>query len=273
MSFRRHERVLAQESLRTPAAQGWHRLSFELNLPPGAVAPLEPVDFAVSIHGNHRVSIDEILLYPRDTVDRLDPQVIAAAKAFRSPLLRYGGNFTSSYHWQEGIGFLDHRLTMLNEAWGIPEYNLFGTDEVMTLCRLTGALPQICLNLGSGSVADARDWVEYCMGSRTTPRARCAPVMAIQRLTAWARGNSGNELWNRDAGLVLFVVNRNWKQSIPASVRLQGFHAASSAAVWTLTAMLCLKRITPSSRTASVPLSGAYGSRETRFVTIFPSIL
>jgi alpha-L-arabinofuranosidase len=201
VSFRPHEQVgtvLAQESLRTPAAPGWHQLSFQLDLPPGAVAPLEPVDFAVSLHGNHQLSIDEILLYPGDAVDGLDPQVIAAAKALRSPLLRYGGNFTSSYHWQEGIGPLDHRPTMLNEAWGIPEYNLFGTDDLMTLCRLTGALPQICLNLGSGTVGEARDWVEYCTGSQTTPmgalRARNGHP-APYRVGAW---ELGNELWNRD---------------------------------------------------------------------------
>jgi alpha-N-arabinofuranosidase len=82
----------------------------------------------------------------------------------RSPLLRYGGNFSSGYHWRDGVGPLDSRPTRLNAAWGIPEYNEFGTDEFMEFCRLVGALPQICLNMGSGTVQEARQWVEYCHG-------------------------------------------------------------------------------------------------------------
>ncbi len=50
---------------------------------------------------------------------------------------------------------------MLNIAWGIPEYNQFGTDEFLEFCRLVGAEPQIALNLGSGTPQEAADWVRY----------------------------------------------------------------------------------------------------------------
>lgn len=201
VSFRRHdqpEAVLASEVLQARGTPGWHKLNFQMTLPAGSVAPLEPVDFAVSIHGDRRLSIDEIRLYPADAVDGFDPDVVRAAAALRSPLLRYGGNFTSSYHWKNGIGPLDGRRTMLNEAWGIPEYNLFGTDELMKFCQLIGARPQICLNLGSGSPEEARGWVEYCQGGVDTPGGKMRAANGHPAPYSVAAWELGNELWNHD---------------------------------------------------------------------------
>jgi len=50
---------------------------------------------------------------------------------------------------------------MLNIAWGMPEYNQFGTDDFLAFCRLVGAQPQIALNLGTGTPQEAAGWVEY----------------------------------------------------------------------------------------------------------------
>jgi len=40
---------------------------------------------------------------PADNVDGMDPDIIAMAKAMNSPIVRFGGNFTSAYHWRDGI--------------------------------------------------------------------------------------------------------------------------------------------------------------------------
>ena len=56
---------------------------------------------------------------------------------------------------------MDKRVSMLNQAWGQPEYNHFGTDEFLNFCRLAGTQPQICVNLGSGTVEEAVEWVKY----------------------------------------------------------------------------------------------------------------
>jgi alpha-N-arabinofuranosidase len=56
---------------------------------------------------------------------------------------------------------MDKRVSTLNVPWGQPEYNHFGTDEFLRFCQLTGAQPQICLNLGSGTVEEAVEWVKY----------------------------------------------------------------------------------------------------------------
>jgi alpha-N-arabinofuranosidase len=60
-----------------------------------------------------------------------------------------------------GIGPRDKRISMLNNSWGIPEYNTFGTDEFLEFCRQIGAQPQIALNLGSGTPEEAAAWVRY----------------------------------------------------------------------------------------------------------------
>ena len=180
-SLRRHDypdAVLASMNIEVPGGSeatgagpdiGWHKLSFKLSLAEGALAPLEPVDFAVSIQGQHRVSLDEVLLYPSDAINGFDPDIVKFAKAMHCPLLRFGGNFTSGYHWRDGVGPLEKRPSMLNQSWGFPEYNLFGIDELMKFCDVIAARPQICLNLGSGTPQEARQLVEYCQGAANTP--------------------------------------------------------------------------------------------------------
>jgi alpha-N-arabinofuranosidase len=63
----------------------------------------------------------------------MDPEMIAMARELRTPIVRFGGNFTSAYHWRDGVGDLDRRVSMLNLSWGMPEYNHFGTDEFLVL--------------------------------------------------------------------------------------------------------------------------------------------
>lgn len=154
------EEVLARSTV-TAAEVGWKKYPFTVDLKPGQLAPLEPADFVIRVEGDERVIVDEASLVPADALDGLDPDVVAMAKQMKTPLVRFGGNFTSAYHWRDGVGPRDKRVSMLNVAWGIPEYNQFGTDEFLRFCELIGAQPQIALNLGSGTPEEAADWVRY----------------------------------------------------------------------------------------------------------------
>ena len=162
IQIRRHnsDEVLATAHVDASAAD-WTKYSYELSVPADKLARLEPADFAVIVDGDERVDLDELSLNPSDAIDGMDPDVIRMAKEMHTPLLRFGGNFTSGYHWKDGIGPLDKRVSMLNIAWGIPEYNTFGTDEFLEFCKLIGAEPQIALNLGSGTPQEAAAWVRY----------------------------------------------------------------------------------------------------------------
>lgn len=163
VSLRAHDQkdsVLATQSLNA-AATTWRKYTFQLVLKPGQLAPLAPVDFVIALKNDARVEVDETSLMPADNIDGMDPDVIAMARDLDSPLIRFGGNFTSAYDWRDGIGPRDKRVSKLNVSWGIPEYNTFGTDEFLEFCKLIHAQPQIALNLGTGTPQDAAAWVKY----------------------------------------------------------------------------------------------------------------
>ena len=157
---RSSDKVLATASIDATAGE-WRKYTAKLNLEPGALRRLEPLDFAISVEGDERVDVDQISLMPDDAVATFDPDVVRMAAAMQMTELRLGGNFSSYYHWRDGIGELDKRITMENIAWGIPEYNNFGTDEFLAFCKLVHAEPQFNLNMGSGTPHEAVDWVNY----------------------------------------------------------------------------------------------------------------
>ncbi|MBN9614987.1 MAG: hypothetical protein J0G35_05385, partial [Acidobacteriales bacterium] len=158
---RNHEgRVLATQNLDASATK-WTKYTFRLALTQGQVAPLEPVDFVIALKDDARVEVDQASLMPADNIDGMDPDEIAMARDLHSPLIRFGGNFTSAYDWRDGIGPRDKRIGRLNVSWGIPEYNTFGTDEFLEFCKLIHAEPQIALNLGTDTPAQAAAWVQY----------------------------------------------------------------------------------------------------------------
>ncbi|HEY3265373.1 MAG TPA: alpha-L-arabinofuranosidase C-terminal domain-containing protein [Armatimonadota bacterium] len=140
---------------------GWTRHEFSLELPEKALAPLEAADFVIALKNGGRALIDQAMLYPADHIDFMDPEVVKLCQGMKTTVIRYGGNFTSGYHWKDGMGPLDKRVSMLNQSWGFPEYNHFGTDELLKLCELVGAQPQIAVNLGSGTPEEAAEWVKY----------------------------------------------------------------------------------------------------------------
>jgi alpha-N-arabinofuranosidase len=153
-------KVLAESHVDAPAGQ-WTKYEATLQLKRGEVRRLEAVDFGVAVEGIGRVDLDQISVLPEDAIGILDPDAVAMAKAMNVTELRFGGNFSSYYHWQDGVGPREKRPTMENIAWGIPEYNQFGTDEFLQLCDLIGAVPQFDLNMGSGTPEEAANWVRY----------------------------------------------------------------------------------------------------------------
>ena len=156
----RPDQVLAHASIHAPD-ESWKKYPFTLELAEAQLKPLEPADFVVQVNGDERALIDQASLMPADAIDGLDPDMVRLSREMKTPLVRFGGNFTSAYHWRDGVGPRDKRVSMLNIAWGIPEYNTFGTDEFLRYCELIGAEPQVALNLGSGTPQEAAEWVRY----------------------------------------------------------------------------------------------------------------
>ena len=87
--------------------------------------------------------------------------VFKAAKDLNVTLLRWpGGNFSSNYHWADGIGPRDDRPARLELAWGTIESNRFGTHEFLNYAEMLGTQPYLCANLGTGTWGEAQQWVE-----------------------------------------------------------------------------------------------------------------
>lgn len=197
--------VLASATIPTDA-NAWTKYNFSLTLPANSLHRLDPADFVIELNGDERVELDELSLFPSDAIDGLDPDAVAMARAMHTPLVRFGGNFTSGYHWRDGIGPSDKRVSMLNTAWGIPEYNTFGTDEFLRFCKLIGAQPQIALNLGSGTPQEAAGWVKYVDDH-------------FNGGNGGLHWELGNELWG------------NWNMGWPTLAQLPGRTLAFSQAV------------------------------------------
>ena len=99
--------------------------------------------------------------------------VVSALKALHVPVLRWpGGCFDDTYHWRDGIGPKENRKTIVNTNWGgVTEDNSFGTHEFMELCRQIGCEAYFSGNVGSGTVQEFSDWVEYCNMGGISPMA------------------------------------------------------------------------------------------------------
>lgn len=89
--------------------------------------------------------------------------VVSALKAIHVPVLRWpGGLFADTYHWQQGIGPKANRKKIVNTNWGtVTEDNSFGTHEYFELLKQIGADAYINANIGSGTVQEMSEWIEY----------------------------------------------------------------------------------------------------------------
>ena len=135
----------------------------------------------------------------------LRTDVIELLKEVRTPLLRYpGGNFVSNYHWEDGIGPRKDRKKRYEYAWDTVEDNQFGTNEFIQLCRTVGAEPYICCNMGTGTIDEAMNWVEYCNSIRDTHYADLRRQNGFNEpfnVKYWGLGNECYGPWQMGAFL------------------------------------------------------------------------
>ena len=113
--------------------------------------------------------------------------IIDALKKLKVPNLRWpGGCFADTYHWKDGVGPKDKRPAIVNVWWGgVTEDNSFGTHDFLNMCELIGAQPYLAGNVGSGTVQELSDWVQYVNG-----KANTSPM------SKWREQNGRKEPWN-----------------------------------------------------------------------------
>lgn len=106
-------------------------------------------------------------------VNGMRKDVVEALKEMQVPVLRWpGGCFADEYHWRDGIGAKETRKKMINTHWGgVVEDNSFGTHEFFELCRQLGCKTYVNGNVGSGTVQEMSEWVEYMTFDGVSPMA------------------------------------------------------------------------------------------------------
>ncbi|MDO4284505.1 MAG: alpha-L-arabinofuranosidase C-terminal domain-containing protein [Eubacteriales bacterium] len=123
--------------------------------------------------------------------------VVAALRDLRVPVLRWpGGCFADEYHWKDGIGPKQQRKKMINTHWGgVLEDNSFGTHEFLELCRQIGCRPYINGNVGSGTVQEMSEWVEYLTFDGTSPMTQLRASNGQEQPWDVPFFGVGNESW------------------------------------------------------------------------------
>jgi alpha-N-arabinofuranosidase len=112
--------------------------------------------------------------------------IISALKKLKVPVLRWpGGCFADTYHWKDGVGPKRERPSITNIWWGgVTEDNSFGTHDFLNMCERIGADPYLAANVGSGTVQEISQWVEYVNGEGKSP------------MPVWRKANGRDKPWN-----------------------------------------------------------------------------
>ena len=123
--------------------------------------------------------------------------VIEALKKLKVANLRWpGGCFADTYQWKDGIGPKEERPSIVNTWWGnVTEDNSFGTHDFLNMCEEIGAAPYLAANIGSGTVQDLIDWVQYVNFEGESPMSKLRRENGREEPWNVQFWGVGNEAW------------------------------------------------------------------------------
>ncbi len=134
---------------------------------------------------------------PIPNVNGMRKDVVEALKEMGLPVLRWpGGCFADEYHWKDGIGPKEGRKKMINTHWGgLVEDNSFGTHEFFELCEQIGCDAYVNGNVGSGTVQEMSEWIEYMTFDGVSPMAELRKQNGREKPWKLKYFGVGNENW------------------------------------------------------------------------------
>jgi alpha-N-arabinofuranosidase len=137
--------------------------------------------------------------HPTATAEGFRGDVLELVRELGVTTIRYpGGNFVSSYRWEDGVGPVESRPTRLDLAWHSTETNEFGLNEFMRWCSLAGVEPLMAVNIGTRGTAEAVELLEYCnvpSGTALSDLRREHGVDAPHNVRMWCLGNEMDGPW------------------------------------------------------------------------------
>ena len=168
--------------------------------------------------------------------------VFEALKALKIPVMRWpGGCFADDYHWMDGIGPKDQRPSLRNNNWGgTIEDNSFGTHEFLNLCEMLGCEPYISGNVGSGTVKEMAQWVEYMTSDGDTPMARLRRQNGRDKAWKVKYFGIGNEAWGCGGNMTPEYYSNEYRKSKVRTIFIASLRVPATT---TTTGPKCLCRI------------------------------
>jgi len=137
--------------------------------------------------------------HPTADADGFRGDVIDLVRELGVSTVRYpGGNFVSSYRWEDGVGPVAQRPARLDLAWHSTEPNTVGVDEFIRWCGLTGVEPMLAVNLGTRGIQEAVDLLEYCnieAGTHLSDLRREHGAKEPHDVRMWCLGNEMDGPW------------------------------------------------------------------------------
>jgi alpha-L-arabinofuranosidase len=130
--------------------------------------------------------------------------IIEALKKLKVGTLRWpGGCFADTYHWKDGVGQKNKRPAIVNRWWGgLTEDNSFGTHDFLNMCELINAEPYLAGNIGSGTVQELIDWVQYANSDTKNPMSDWRKINGRQKPWNVKYWGVGNEAWGCGGNMV-----------------------------------------------------------------------
>lgn len=173
--------------------------------------------------------------------------VLRVVSELNVPIIRYpGGNFTSTYRWEDGIGPVDERPARLDLAWKSIEPNKFGLNEFVDWTKLVNAEIMMTLNISTKGLLDVQNLWEYCNfpgGTYWSDLRKSHGYPAPHNITHWCLGNEPDGDWQiaqktpqeygriaREAGKMLKLMDPTCNVTVSGSSlwRLRSFPAWDS---------------------------------------------
>ncbi len=136
---------------------------------------------------------------PLSDEDGFRRDVIDLVKELNVPIVRYpGGNFVSSFVWEDSVGPVSNRPKRLELAWRSLEKNEVGINEFARWAKKADTKVMMAVNLGTRGIADACNLLEYCNhpgGTKYSDLRISHGVKEPHDIKVWCLGNEMDGPW------------------------------------------------------------------------------
>ena len=138
---------------------------------------------------------------PQSDEEGFRKDVIEMVKELGVPIVRYpGGNFVSSFVWEDSVGPVEQRPRRLELAWQSLETNEVGVNEFAKWAKKVNSDLMMAVNLGTRGIADACNLLEYCPhpgGPKYSDMRISHGVKEPHNIKVWCLGNEMDGPWQQ----------------------------------------------------------------------------